>query len=182
MKPMPTKEATAPVSNPVTPPRFPAIKARNIFIDAGLYFRRVLIKLPQPGTGEVGIRPLDLFEHSGASDAAGPGLWTTVQADRNVPLRKLDDVRVMAHDESWYIDSTIVEADDKIVKFKKAPVIELAVPGQMWADDVVEIFFDGAQKYTVRNKASGAVLMYGYEKLELAKAAYMQSLPKRHAG
>jgi hypothetical protein len=178
-----TKEATPPVTNPVAPskPKFPAIKAKNIFIDAGLYFRRVLIRLPKPSPGETEIRAIDLFEHSGASDAAGPGLWTVVQADRNTPLRKLDDVRVLAHDESWFVDTKILYADDKRVTFAKGPVVEMPVPDQMWADDTVEIFFDGAMKYVVKNKASGAVMMHGFERLELAKAEWQKTQPKRVA-
>jgi hypothetical protein len=158
-----------------TKPRFPLIKPQHVEIDAGLFFRRVQIKLPKPVGEETAIKPVDLHEYP-------TELWSKVQMDRNKPLRRFDEVRIIAHDESWIINNALVmDADDKKVQFAKYVTIELAVPDQVWSDDDVTIAYDGAMKYVVRSKRTGAVLMSGFDKLEIAQSEYIRSLGKRVA-
>ena len=111
---MATAIKDAPVT--VTAPRFPTIKPEHVKHDPSQYFRRVLIKLPKPvGDDETAIKPVDLHERPGE-------LWSSVQKDRHAPLRRFDEVRIIAHDESWIINSALVtEADDKKVVFDVNP-------------------------------------------------------------
>src|SRR5262245_21795527 len=168
------KETPEAVAVPaVKPPRYPQLKPQHVHLDPGQFFRRALIKLPKAASNEIEIKPLDIFEQ--------PSLWAAVQSSRNSPLMKMDDIRIMAPDEAWYIDTTVLEADDKVVKFKKAPVTELSVPSQNWQDDHVTIVYEGAQKFVTRNKATGAIVASGHTSIEIAKNEYLRNQPKRVA-
>jgi hypothetical protein len=173
--PMATKEQQpAAVATPAAKPmKYPQLKPQHVMLDPGQYFRRALIKLPKPMPGELEINPIDIFEQ--------PNLWTAIQASRNSPLMKLDDVRIVGADEGWFIDTTIVEADDKVVKFKKAPVTELPAPFQSWQDEHVTIVYEGAQKFVTRNKATNAVVASGHTSIDAAKSEYLKNQPKRVA-
>jgi hypothetical protein len=156
-------------------PKFPMIRPQDIQIDPGLVFRRIEIRLPKPGPNEKEIRPVDFHERP-------TELWSKVQADRNKPLRRFDEVRIIGCNEDWIINNALVlEADDKKVTFGKYVTIELDGPDQTWHDDDVTIAYEGGMKFTVRNKQTNAVLLSGFDKLEIAQSEYHRSLGKRVA-
>lgn len=155
-------------------PKFPIIKPGDVKHDPGQYFRRVLIRLPAPGADETAIKHSDIHENPGV-------LWTSVQKDRHVPLRRFDEVRIIAHDESWIINSALVtEADDKKVVFSKYATVELTVPTETWSDGEASISYEGGMRFTVRNKA-GAILSQGFDKLEIARNEYLRTQPRKIA-
>src|SRR5262245_38659822 len=166
---MATKEAQAAVPA-VKPPKYPTIRPTDVMLDPGQVFRRVMVKLPKPMPNELEIKPLDIFEQ--------PSLWTSIQSSRNSPVMVLDDVRIVASDASWYIDTTVIAIDDKTVQFRKAPVTELPTPTQNWQDENVTIVFEGQQKFVTRNKATGAIVASGHTSLEIAKNEYMKNSPR----
>ena len=158
-----------------TKPRFPLIRPSCIEIDSGLYFRRVQIKLPAPVGEEVAIRPIDLHERPAE-------LWGKVMADRNKPLIRFDECRIVAADESWILPSALVlQADYERVVFHKFSAIELDVPDATWSDETVRIAFEGGMKFVVRSKQTGAILLSGFDKLEVAQSEYYRSQGKKVA-
>ena len=85
---------TKPVSMPE--PRKTDIKPNNISVNAeGFAWRTILVRAPR-----------DLVQ----DDLRDPNIWKFVQGSPLNSLRNLDELKVLAFDESWLATATVIEA------------------------------------------------------------------------
>jgi hypothetical protein len=84
----------APATNGGVPP----IPSDNIRLNAGgMAFQSWFVRLPE------GVTAQHLNDE--------PTIWRLVQSNRNVALRKFDEVRIVDYAESWIVDATVSFAD-----------------------------------------------------------------------
>jgi hypothetical protein len=84
---------------------------------------------------------------------AHPGAWSPVQNNPNTALSRLDELRLIAHDESWVAYAIVEDADRTSVKLAISKVIALEAKSAKWSDGTNEIrWADGGYRiYRVRD-------------------------------
>jgi hypothetical protein len=143
------------------PPELPKIKVTAVDADPTQYGRTMHVKAP------AGINPVDLHEH-------GASIWTLVQ-DSVKSLKRFDNVRIIAEDESWMVpDAVVVDADAKSVRLDFKRIVTLSTPSETAQDDHHRIYFDGPDRFVVARKSDGVVLLKGFANIDVAKAEMLK--------
>ena len=147
----------------------PPIKASNVHADPSQYFRRIEVRVP------AGVTVQDLHDYP-------EKLWSAVQDHPNTALRRFDEVRVIAHDESWMIaDAIVTDADTKRVVLDFKRIVQLGGRHETFEDDKFRIFFDGPDGFVVERKADHVRMLKGFATVEQAKSEMFKNLYPRAA-
>ena len=90
-----------------------------------------------------------------ADDLKEPGIWRKVQNSPRVSLRKFDDLRIIAFDETWVADAIVAEADSTQVVLAKPRITQIPPrTTNLFQDDRYRIKWQGVG-YVVERKADG---------------------------
>jgi hypothetical protein len=84
---------------------------------------------------------------------AHPGAWSPIQQNPNSAMSRLDEVRLVAADESWVAHAIVEDADRTSVKLAISKVIALEGKTAKWSDGETEIRWadGGFRLYRVRD-------------------------------
>jgi hypothetical protein len=120
---------------PVIDPAFVVLNADSFA------YRQFMVRLPE---GAI------------ADDLKEPSLWTRVQANRNVALRKHDHLYIVAFDESWAADAVVVQANAELAVISKPRIIRFAERLKpLYSDGTYTVAWYG-NGFAVKRLADGA--------------------------
>ena len=97
---------------PAVPPdrKIPTIDPAFVVLNADSFaFRQFMVRVPE---GAI------------ADDLKEPLLWSRVQANRNVALRKHDHLYIVAFDESWAADAVVVQANADVAVISRPRILK----------------------------------------------------------
>jgi len=119
---------------PTVDPAFVALNADSFA------YRQFMVRLPE---GTI------------ADDLKEPSLWSRVQANRNVALRKHDHLYIVAFDESWAADAVVVQANADVAVLSKPRLMRFAERLRpLYSDGVYTVAWYG-NGYAVKRLADG---------------------------
>jgi hypothetical protein len=149
----------------------PPIPSDNIKLNVGgMAFQSYFVRLPE------GVTAQHLNDD--------PSIWRLIQSNRNVALRKFDEVRIVDYAESWVADATVSFADHVSVILARPRITQLperTVP--IFEDDAYRVKWFGSGWGVERKKDSQ--LMCGgqtFHTAAIAEAELRHLYPRRRVG
>lgn len=112
----------------------------------------------------------------------GPELWRNVLGNMNTPIRKLDTVIAIAHDESWMVHATVGAVDHQSVTLCGIKKADLPAPqGNLFSDENYSVKWDGSGYSIFRNNDGTRMDASSYGRPEQAKMALLSLYGRRAA-
>jgi hypothetical protein len=128
---------------PAIPPdrKLPVIDPAFVVLNADSFaYRQFMVRLPE---GAI------------ADDLKEPLLWSRVQANRNVAMRKHDHLYIVAFDESWAADAVVVQANAEMAVISRPRLMRFAERLKpFYSDGIYAVAWYG-NGYAVKRLADG---------------------------
>lgn len=160
------EEGTVALENGVPP-----IPSDNIKLNVGgMVFQSYFVRLPE------GVTAQHLNDD--------PSIWRLIQSNRNVALRKFDELRIVDYAESWIADATVSFADHASVILARPRITQLperTVP--IFEDETYRVKWFGSG-WGVERKQDSQIMCGGqtFHTAAIAEAELRHLYPKRRIG
>ena len=112
-----------------------------------------------------------------------PTVWSLVQQS-DFALRKFSTVTIVEHDEARCLHSWVVTHADQasvVIRPNRGGFLDMKTQDAEWQDEHVCIKWCGSELWCVHRKSVDVRLSSGHASVEVAKTAYLMSLPKKVA-
>ena len=164
-------EQHLPPINPSDPPKIKLSRGGGevVLNDAGQRMGHTFVRLP----ADVSLEDIQ----------RDPKVWSLVQ-ESELALQKFSLVTIVEHDESRCLHSWVVVAADRsmaVIRPNRGGFLDMKTHDGEWEDPHVKAKWGGSDLWGIYRKSDGVRLSGGHASVEVAKTAYLMSLPKKVA-